>query len=198
MSDDEPPAKQDPPAQLDPPKPKSEPAPKNKNKRKTVESKVESAEVENPQASSSSCGVPVCEPEKKVPKKAKKNEPVQHEPKVAPKAKPKTTPKAKGVCKRPACSAGSPSMKKPAADSVLTANKYIYQRDGVWGIKMKTKEVYRVWGDAKKTVLLHGCCHCFIFSVRMMVGRLLSLQVKPCDGVSPDQLQEIAAPWLGE
>lgn len=43
------------------------------------------------------------------------------------------------------------ALRKPAAATCLSANKYIYQRDGVWGIKMSGKEVCRVRGDAQTT-----------------------------------------------
>lgn len=43
------------------------------------------------------------------------------------------------------------ALKRPAAsERPLTANKYIYNRDGVWGIKMQGKEVTRVWIEVQR------------------------------------------------
>ena len=67
----------------------------------------------------------------------------------------------KATMKRPAASGGSDSAakKRPSAAVVpaeegppktkvkeATANKYIYHRDGVWGVKYNKVELVRVWG----------------------------------------------------
>ncbi len=76
-----------------------------------------------------------------------------------PNAKPK--PKAKAALKRPAASSGKaashgadadpePPMKKPAGKEQpaerLSVCKSLYKRDGVWSIKLNSKEVIRVIG----------------------------------------------------
>ena len=83
------------------------------------------------------------------------------------KAKSKSGSKPNAVLKRPAQAMESEDkadaaeeeplketkgkMKKPAAskDAVLRVNKYIYHRDGVWGIKVNGKEIIRVRGCGK-------------------------------------------------
>lgn len=89
-------------------------------------------------------------------------------PKVKAEAKTKSTAKAKSAKstakakasaksaakKRPAAAqdpedgqAGTSSaggMKRPAAAAELKVNKYIYHRDGVWGIKVDGREIIRV------------------------------------------------------
>ena len=75
------------------------------------------------------------------------------------KPKGKAKLKAKPALKRPASAASAadqvlddqePAMKKPAALS-WSVNKYIYHRDGVWGIKVNKREVYRVGSLLKNT-----------------------------------------------
>lgn len=99
-------------------------------------------------------------------------------PKATPKSKPSAKPKAKGASKAKAkakTKSGAKNLKRPAAalepeeavdgpveeknptkmkrpasstETILKVNKYIYHRDGVWGIKVNGKEIIRarVWG----------------------------------------------------
>ena len=93
------------------------------------------------------------EARKKDDSKAKKSE-------IEPKPKTKAA-QPKATMKRPAASCGSDSAakKRPSAAVVpaeegppktkvkeATANKYIYHRDGVWGVKYNKVELVRVWG----------------------------------------------------
>ena len=132
--------------------------------------------------------------------KAKSSPNTKKSPKAKP--KPKENPKSKAksqAMKRPAASAEldedemETSCKRPATS--LKVNKYIYHRDGVWGVKVNGRELMRVLGVKKCQKQFLNSKSAFDFCY-ICAGFDSDPQVKPAEGVSDEKLQEIAASRL--
>ena len=115
----------------------------------------------------------------------------------------------KPALKRPASasSAGTksePVMKRPAGrvkdPDFVSVCKSLYKRDGVWSIKLGTKEVIRAtgphWMNVKMVMFCQPIRRCNVHSVHCRPDHLLATQVKPVPDVPSDELERIAVPWI--